>query len=425
MTKDRVQIQIPEAFEGLFEPHRYKVFYGGRGGAKSHNIARYLLIEGMKEPKRFLCARELQGSITDSVHKLLSDIIDEHGLGEFYEVQKANIKGVNGTEFFFKGLKHNATEIKSMEGVDKVWVEEAEKVSSNSWEILIPTIRKEGSEIIISFNPKHPTDPTYVNFVANADSSMLVKKVSWQDNPFFPDTLRLERDRLRVSDPKAYAHVWEGDFDERHFGGVLATQLDRARQEGRICPIPYKHGHKVYTAWDLGKGDSTVIFFAQKIGLQPRVIDFYENFGKEPEFYAGIIRNKPYKNYEHWMPHDAFHERLGQKAGSLSNQFRELGIPNKMIVKTSKAARIATARTFVNECYISDSLSCSDGVAQLMNWQYEWDDNRQRFKDDPVHSDVGDSFTYLAQVFAKEERKQVTAPKPQAHVPVRSGSWMS
>lgn len=400
------RIQIPDAFESLFQPKRYKVFYGGRGGAKSHNIARYLLVEGMRSPLRFLCARELQGSITDSVHKLLSDIIYEHDLGCFYDVQKAVIKGKNGTEFFFKGLKHNATEIKSMEGVDKVWVEEAEKVSSNSWEVLIPTIRKEGSEIIISFNPKHPTDPTYTNFVAGATSDMLVRKVSWRDNPFFPKTLDDERKRLLKSDPQAYSHVWEGEFDERHFGGVLAVQLDRAREAGRICPVPYKPGHVVYTAWDLGKGDSTVIWFAQRIGLQSRVIDFYENFGKEPEFYAEIIRDKPYKNYEHWMPHDAHHERLGQKAGSLSSQFRELGIPNRKIAKTSKEARIAAGRSFVNECYISDAPNCRDGVLELMNWQYEWDENRNRFKSEPTHNDVGDSFTYLAQVLASKERKE-------------------
>ena len=167
MTK----LQIPSAFQELFKPHRYKVLYGGRGGAKSESIVRALLLIGAQKKTRILCARELQGSIQDSVHKLLADIIYSHPtLDAFYEVQKAAIIGKNGTEFLFKGLKHNITEVKSMAGVDICFVEEAEKVSDQSWEVLIPTIRKDGSEIWISFNPKNLTDPTYQRFVVNAST---------------------------------------------------------------------------------------------------------------------------------------------------------------------------------------------------------------------------------------------------------------
>lgn len=419
-----IQIQIPKAFECLNEPKRYKVLYGGRGGAKSHNVARYLLIEGMKKPQRFLCARELQGSISDSVHKLLSDIINEHGLNFFYDIQKAIIKGKNGTEFIFKGLKHNATEIKSTEGVDKVWVEEAEKVSQNSWEILIPTIRKEGSEIIITFNPKHPTDPTYVNFVSNADSDMLVKKVSWQDNPFFPETLNQERLRLQKTDPKAYSHVWDGEFDERHFGGIYATYVDTARQDGRICPVPYKDGVPVITAWDLGKSDATVIWFAQIIGFQPRIIDYYANNQQDLAHYAQVIRSKPYEYDSHYLPHDAGHERLGM-GGSISQQLRELGIPNKVIKVGSVAGRIEIGRNLIKTAYF-DEVKCKDGLFALTNYQYEWDDIKGRFKDKPLHdwaSDPSDAFGYLAQAISSNERINNTPIAHDDFVP-QSSSWM-
>ena len=418
-----IKIQIPKAFQDIFLPKRYKVLYGGRGGAKSHNIARYLLIEGMREPLRFLCARELQGSITDSVHKLLSDIIDEHGLSFHYTVMQNAIRGKNGTQFFFKGLKHNATEIKSMEGIDKVWIEEAERVSSNSWEVLIPTIRKPNSEIIVSFNPKHPTDPTFINFVENADANTWVKKVSWKDNPFFPDVLNIERLKMQKTDPTAYSHIWEGDFDKRHFGGIYATYVETAREQTRICPAPYKAGVPVITAWDLGRSDSTCIWFAQVVGLQVRVIDYYEANGEDLEHYAKVIRDKPYEFAKHYLPHDAGHERLGM-GGSISSQLRSMGIPNSIIKVGSVAARIELGRNLLKECYIDD-VKCKDGIHALTNYQYEYDDNKQRFKDKPLHdwaSDGADAFGYLAQALLKydatPERPQERRARPQG------GSWM-
>lgn len=373
---------------------------------------------------RFLCARELQGSIHDSVHKLLSDIIDEYGLNSFYQVQKSTIKGANGTEFFFKGLKHNATEIKSMEGVDKVWVEEAERVSSNSWEILIPTIRKPQSEIIISFNPKHPTDPTYERFVTNADSNMLVQKVSWKDNPFFPEVLDLERRHLQKTDHVAYNHIWEGDFDERHFGGIYAQYVDKARGEDRVCPVPHKDGSGVITAWDLGKSDSTCIWFAQKVGFQTRIIDYYENSGEDLAHYADIIAAKPYRYEAHYLPHDAAHERLGMGA-SIQGQLKSLGVPSKILKIGSVAGRIEMGRDLLKTAFI-DEVNCKDGLHALTNYQYEWDDNKGRFKDKPLHdwsSDGSDAFGYLAQAIANDEKRVKPPPARRSRVSGNVG-WM-
>lgn len=125
--------QFPACFEFLFQPSRYKVIYGGRGSGKSVSVAKALLLQASQTPLRILCARELQTSIRDSVHKLLSDEIAELGLGGFYEIQNAAILGANGSEFIFKGLKHNVSEVKSMQGIDRCWVEEAQVVSKASW----------------------------------------------------------------------------------------------------------------------------------------------------------------------------------------------------------------------------------------------------------------------------------------------------
>lgn len=202
---------LPECMEPLFQPARYKVFYGGRGGGKSWAFARALLFMALERKLRILCARELQVSIADSVHRLLCDQISALGLSNRFSITHTQITCVNGSEFLFRGLRHNVSEIKSLEGVDICWVEEAQKVSQESWDLLIPTIRAEGSEIWISFNPGSPEDPTWTQFVATPRPDSVVVKVGWRDNPWFPDTLNLERLACKATDPDRYRWIWEGE----------------------------------------------------------------------------------------------------------------------------------------------------------------------------------------------------------------------
>ncbi len=205
-----IRADFPAKLGFLFKPARYKVAYGGRGGAKSWGFARALLILAAQKRMRVLCARELQISIQDSVHKLLAEQVEALGLSALYGVQQATIRGANGSEFIFSGLKSNITKIKSMEGVDVVWVEEAQTVSDDSWSVLIPTIRKDGSEIWVSFNPDQDDDPTYKRFVVNPPPGTAAVEVGWQDNPWLPEALRAEKDYLYRVDPEAAAHVWGG-----------------------------------------------------------------------------------------------------------------------------------------------------------------------------------------------------------------------
>ncbi len=421
------QIVIPEAFHDLLIPKRYKVFYGGRGGAKSHNFARTLLIMGMESKKRIVCLREIQNSIKDSVHRLLSDIIESHDLSFFYEVQKDSIKGKNGTEFAFKGLKNNVSGLKSLEGFDIAWVEEAENVSDRSWEVLIPTIRKKGSEIWVTFNPRFPDDPTYQRMVANSnDEDFLVKKVSWEDNPFFPETLKKEKDRLKNTDFVAYKHIWEGEFDERFDGTVYARFVDNARKENRICNVPHKSGVPVITAWDLGKSDSTAIWFAQIVGFEVRIIDYYENSGHDLAHYAEYVRSKPYEYSMHFLPHDSKHDRLGSK-GSIESQLNSMNLKTKSLNAIRVSSKIELARQLLHECYIDNS-NCKDGLHCLMNYRYEWDDVRGRCKDTPLHdwsSDGADAFGYLAQAINEGAGKLNKRRRKVSVRPIPRGSWLA
>ncbi len=401
-------IEIPRSFSDLSKPKRFKIYYGGRGGAKSHNMARSLLIQAMEKPLRILCARELQNSIGDSVHRLLADLINEYKLDDFYEVQKAAIKGKNGSEFIFKGLKYNSTEIKSTEGIDIAWIEEAEKVSDMSWEMLIPTVRKPNSEIWVSFNTKNITDPTYQRFVVNADKDMLVKKVSWQDNPFFPEVLDIERRRLKDNDFEAYKHIWEGEPDTRRNGAVYAALIDKIRSTGRFMSIPYKPGIPVTAAWDLGKRHATCIWFAQVIGRETRIIDYHEAHGNEADIekLAAVVKSKEYLYDTHWLPHDGKHERLGMK-GSISDQLKQAGIINKILPSISVEAGISKAKALLKECYI-DQESTKNGIHAMQHYHYEFDEGRQCFKNSPYDdwsADASDAFRYLA--IGLESRPQV------------------
>ena len=182
--------EFPEKLDFLFEPARYKVAYGGRGGAKSWGFGRALLILAAQRPLRVLCAREFQNSIAESAHALFAQQIDLLGLGPIFDVQEKRILGANGSEFIFKGLRHNVASVKSTEGVDICWVEEARTVSKTSWDVLVPTIRKEGSEIWISFNTELEADETYQRFVKKPPTGARVVKIGWVDNPWFPAVLR-------------------------------------------------------------------------------------------------------------------------------------------------------------------------------------------------------------------------------------------
>lgn len=232
------RLQVAEKFAPLALPARYKIFYGGRGGAKSWAFAQELLYQALLRPLRVLCAREYQVSISDSVHKLLCDQITRLGWDCFYTVTKTQIRSVTGSEFIFKGLRHNAQEIKSLEGVDICWVEEAQSVSRESWDLLIPTIRKESSEIWVSFNPGSPDDETYKRFVLNPPSDAVVVRVGWQDNPWFPATLERERLYCKETDTEAYAHIWGGEprsiSDAQIFKGRFEVKSFETPEDARF-----------------------------------------------------------------------------------------------------------------------------------------------------------------------------------------------
>jgi len=206
-----MEIDYPAVFEPFFKtPKRYNVGEGGRGRGASWTIARKLITEAAGSKQRVLCTREYQSSIRDSVHRVLVDQIDALKLNQCFVVQRDSITSVAGSEFIFKGLHNNVQEVKSIEGVTRVWVEEAEKVSTNSWEILIPTIRTEGSQFYISYNPDDENGATYQRFHLKPPPDSNVIFSTYADNPWFPKVLRQEMEYCKSVDYEAYEHIWLG-----------------------------------------------------------------------------------------------------------------------------------------------------------------------------------------------------------------------
>lgn len=211
------RVQIPHAFAPLWEPARYKASWGGRGSAKSHSFAQTLAIMGVQRPIRWLFGREIQKSLQDSVYQLMLDKIEAAGLSSAYRPIKSRIYGPDGTLFIFEGLRSNPESIKSLEGLDGAWLEEANRVSKRSLQTLIPTLRKDGSELWASWNPDQPDDPVddmFRNSLGAPPKSILMP-VSWRDNPFFPQVLVDELEWCKRRDPDEYEHVWEGGYRAR------------------------------------------------------------------------------------------------------------------------------------------------------------------------------------------------------------------
>ena len=415
--------QFPAKLECLFKPEksRYRILWGGRGGAKSWGIARALLILGARKPLRILCAREFQTSLKDSVHKLLCDQIESLGLMGFYEITQASIRAQNGTEFFFSGLKNNVTNIKSFEGVDICWVEEAANVSKLSWNVLIPTIRKEGSEIWISFNPELETDETYQRFVVKPPNDSIVTKINWSDNPWFPETLNLERESLKNRDTDSYNTVWEGVCRQTVDGAIFAREMQMAELQQRITNVVYDPAKPVHAVFDLGWSDSTAIWFLQYVGMETRLLRYFEDSQQTISYYLSKMQTFGYVYDTLWLPHDAENKTLAANGKSIEEIVRGAGYKTQILPRVPIVDSINAARTIFPACWF-DRENTAQGIDCLRHYRYEVDPGNGQFSKQPLHdhySHGADAFRYIA-LMVKEPRSR----KAQSNTFVVPANWM-
>lgn len=352
-----MSVQFPQKLSPLFDPARYKILWGGRGGAKSWGVARALLIQGAAKPLRVLCAREIQRTISDSVHQLLRDQISGLGLDGNYRVTDTEIRGVNGTQFLFAGLRQqDAAKIKSFEGADICWVEEAHTVSKKSWDVLIPTIRKPGSEIWVTFNPELDTDDTYVRFVVNTPPDSKLININWRDNPWFPDTLEKERLHLQKTDPDAYENVWEGKCRSSVEGAIYSREISDLVKDQRIRNVPRDPMLKVHTVWDLGWNDQTSIILCQRLHSEIRIVDYIEDSQKTLAEYVALLNERKWNWGMDWLPHDG--ESKDVKTGKSAQEIlKALGRSPRIVPKTDVESGIKAARMVFPRCYFDQAKS--------------------------------------------------------------------
>lgn len=371
-------IEFPEKLAFLFEPHRYKVAYGGRGSGKSWSFARALLLLGAQRPLRILCTREIQKSIADSVHKLLSDQISSLKLSGFYEVQQSYIKGKNGTEFSFAGLQqHTVDSIKSYEGVDIVWIEEAHAVVKKSWDVLLPTIRKPNSEIWVTYNPQLESDETHERFVTKPPPDCVSVLMNYNDNPWFPAVLDQERLHAQATmKPEQYAHIWEGKCMPAVEGAIYFEQMSQA--ESRIANVPHDGLLKTHVIFDLGWNDAMTIILAQKMAGEIRIIHYIEGHQRTLAEYSAELKDlkldgQPMNWGNVYLPHDGYAKRH-QSGKSDAEVMGQLGwavmpVPNMHVEQGINRVREVFPRTYFNKDRSARLVECLKRYRRQINQQ--------------------------------------------------------
>lgn len=395
MSDLKIEWDFPEKLGFLFHPHRYKIAYGGRDGAKSWSFARALLLLGAEKPLRIGCFREVQKSIRDSVHKLLSDQIEDMGLSGIYTVLQNEIRGSNGTEIVFSGLSTLTRDsIKSFEGLDIAWVEEAQSVSKRSWDILIPTIRAVGSEIWASFNPNMDTDDTYQRFVVNPPPEAKVVKINFDDNPWRSKVLDAERERMKEHNPEDYKHIYLGECRPAIEGAIYYTEVTRLRESNRLCSVPYDPMLKVHVITDLGFNDYMSLILAQRLGSELRIIRYIEDRQRYiPSYHQELTELK--LNYgKLYLPHDGKARHV--TGSSAQEQFEQLGWDVEIVEDIGIEQGIRKAREVFPRVVID-----KDNASELLNrlGRYRRRVNSEGQASTPVHDDEShgaDGFRYFS-----------------------------
>jgi phage terminase large subunit len=254
-------------------------------------------------------------------------------------------------------------------------VEEAQTVRKKSWELLIPTIRKEDSEIWVSFNPDLPTDDTYKRFILNSPPGAAVVWMSWKDNPWFPEVLRIEKDHLQATDLSAFENVWEGKPKSEISGAIYAAELKKAREDGRITKVPADRTRPVHTFWDLGFGDTNAIWFAQALpGGTFRIVDYEQCSGLTIADYVVKLQERKYMYGTDYVPHDGvdamIHHRLtGDKTKSPEMLLRAAGRKVIVVPKLLIATGVNAVRTIFPNCWFDED-KCADGIQGLAHYQW-------------------------------------------------------
>lgn len=412
-----LRVQVPRKLRPLLSPRRYKGAYGGRGGAKSHFFAEQVILRAYASPTRIVCIREVQNSIKDSVKQLLIDKINKLGLMPWFEVLESEIRGPNGSLIVFKGMQsYNASNIKSLEGYDIAWVEEAQTLSQHSLDLLRPTLRKEGSELWFSWNPRFKTDPVDKFFRKEAPEDAISVMVNWYDNPWFPDVLHKEMSHDFATDEDKAEHIWNGAYGTTQ-GAILAKWVGRAERDGRIHnEVEFDpDGAPIEVSADLGFRDTASFWYWQRTLGGFRVLMYDGDTGLDADDWIPRIQENirqlgaSRKLGKVWLPHDA-RAKTFQSKYTTAERFITAFTPGKVAVvpQSKKMDQISAARSIIPRCEFHRD-RCESGIDGLLAWEYAYNEETGIFSREPLHnwaSHPADAFCYGAQVMEE------TKPEP-------------
>lgn len=395
----------PKLAATLFTPSRYKFIRGGRGSGKSWSVARALLLKAFSKPERVLCTREVQKSIKQSVHQLLKDQIEALGLAGFFEVLENEIRGLNGSAFYFSGLSDQTIDsIKSFEGCTLVWCEEAHSITQRSWRILTPTIRADGSEIWATYNPELDTDETHRMAVIEPQPDTISVELNYTDNPWFPTVLEKERlhaqSTMREDD---YNHIWLGQCKPAVEGAIYFDAMSATIAAGCIREVPHDGALKTHVVFDLGMADSMTLILAQRVASEIRVIHYIEGNQRILADYSQELRalrlDDQAMNWGSvWLPHDGFHKRH-QTGKDDATVLEGLGWAVERVPNTEVNTGIDRLREIFPRLYFNKSRT--ERLVECLK-RYRWNiSNKTGQATQPLHDEFShgaDAARYLALV---------------------------
>lgn len=440
-----VDRKIPARLEGASDPARYKALWGGRGGGKSHffaeEIVERIILPGVTT--RVACIREHQNSLRESSRQIILDKISANGLDALFDITESEIRvRHNGSLVIFRGMKAwNAETIKSIEGYDIAWVEEAQNLSSRSLKILRPTLRKPGSEIWFSWNPRYEGDPVDQFFRGeNPPRDAYIQSIHWMDNPWLPEELYDEMQHDYATDPELAENVWAGGYEVISEGSYYSRMLRKIEEAGRIGDFPYDPTLPVHTAWDIGVDDYSAIWFLQEDGEWVTVLDYYETSGDGaqqiiddalPEYSASVedaartlhrLDRPPYRYGSHFFPHDVRVREWGQGARSRVETLQNLGLKNiHKGANVGPDGRIHAVREMLPITRFNNTKRVQRGLSRLRRYSRRYNDKLDIWMG-PLHDDNShgaDAFGEYAvncPLVGRPPEKQKPIPQPPGSV---------
>jgi phage terminase large subunit len=426
-------VDLPAKLVPVFDgPAMYRGAYGGRGSAKTRTFAKMSAVWGLRfaqanMPGVIVCGREFMNSLDDSsLAEVKAAILSEPWLASHYEVGEKFVRTKDQRiNFAFIGLRHNLDSIKSKALIRLLWVDEAEPVSETAWMKAIPTVREDGSEIWVTWNPERKNSATHKRFREDPPEGARIVEMNWRDNPWFPATLTKTRLEDKAKRPDQYEHVWEGDFVTVVEGAYFAKELTAARAEGRIGNVAKDPLMTVRAVWDIGgtgaKADAVAIWICQFVGKEIRVLDYHEAVSQPLSFHVQWLRDRKWDKALCILPHDG---EQGDKVHDVSYEsylssagFDVLVIPNQG--KGAAKMRIEAGRRLFSSIWFNKDTT--EAGRDALGWYHE-----KRSDDDrnvglgPEHdwsSHGADAFGLMCVAYEEPREKK---PKPRA-----GGSWMS